>query len=82
MRRLPSLESGSRLARAVQANTPTRGKATTSRQQDGTPKRPTQKEQTSRSIETRRLPARARERGIEVMTSADLLAWVGFDATA
>jgi hypothetical protein len=32
--------------------------------------------------EARRLPARARERGIEVMTSADLLAWVGFDDAA
>jgi hypothetical protein len=32
--------------------------------------------------EVRRLPARARERGIEVMTSADLLAWVGFETAA
>jgi hypothetical protein len=32
--------------------------------------------------EVRRLPARARERGIEVMTSADLLTWVGFDTAA
>jgi predicted nucleic acid-binding protein len=32
--------------------------------------------------EVRRLPARAREQGIEVITSAELLAWVGFDAAA
>ncbi len=32
--------------------------------------------------ETRRLPARARQRGIEVLTSADLLAFIGFEGAA
>jgi hypothetical protein len=32
--------------------------------------------------EARRLPARAPERGIEALSRADLLAWIGFDSAA
>ena len=30
----------------------------------------------------RRLPARVREQGIEVLSRADLLAWIGFNSVA